>query len=76
MHFLDAGGGARGDNEQRLDKPGHVTAVATAKATVAEAGEVDVLVANLAAPTFSGIATTELADDDWLIEIETTAVLD
>lgn len=40
------------------------------EAAVAEAGEIDVLVANLAAPTFSGIATTELADDDWLTPFE------
>ena len=32
---------------------------------VAEAGHVDVLVANLASPNFSGVAVTELADDDW-----------
>lgn len=35
------------------------------EAAVAAAGEVDVLVANLASPTFGGIATTDLADADW-----------
>lgn len=32
---------------------------------VTRAGRVDVLVANLAAPNFSGTAVTELGDDDW-----------
>jgi len=35
------------------------------EALVAEAGVVDVLVANLAAPSFSGIEVTALGDDDW-----------
>jgi NAD(P)-dependent dehydrogenase (short-subunit alcohol dehydrogenase family) len=32
---------------------------------VAEAGEIDILIANLASPNFTGIAVTELADQDW-----------
>lgn len=32
---------------------------------VADAGHVDVLIANLASPNFSGIPVTDLADDDW-----------
>lgn len=35
------------------------------EALIAEAGRVDVLVANLAAPTFSGVAVTELSDADF-----------
>lgn len=42
-----------------------LTAADACAAAVAAAGRVDVLMANLAAPTFSGIATTELNDDDW-----------
>jgi NAD(P)-dependent dehydrogenase (short-subunit alcohol dehydrogenase family) len=34
-------------------------------ALIAEAGHVDVLVANLASPTFSGTPTTELGDEDF-----------
>ena len=35
------------------------------EAAVAEAGRVDVLVANLASPTYGGTATTDLGDADW-----------
>lgn len=35
------------------------------RALIEESGPVDVLVANLASPNFSGIATTDIADDDW-----------
>ncbi len=35
------------------------------EAAVAEAGRVDVLVANLASPTYSGTATTDLEDRHW-----------
>lgn len=35
------------------------------EALVAEVGPIDVLIANLAGPTFSGIATTALTDDDF-----------
>jgi 2-keto-3-deoxy-L-fuconate dehydrogenase len=35
------------------------------EALIADAGEVDVLVANLAGPTFSGTATTALADEQF-----------
>ena len=37
----------------------------TADALIADAGHVDVLIANLAAPTFSGIAAQDLSDADW-----------
>ena len=33
---------------------------------IEESGPVDVLVANLASPNFSGTAVTDIADDDWL----------
>jgi len=42
-----------------------LTVPGACEAAVAQAGRVDILVANLAAPTFSGIATTALADEDW-----------
>ncbi len=32
---------------------------------IEESGPVDVLVANLASPNFSGTAATDIADDDW-----------
>ena len=35
------------------------------EALIEESGEVDVLVANLASPNYSGIPVTELPDDDW-----------
>jgi 2-keto-3-deoxy-L-fuconate dehydrogenase len=40
------------------------------EALVAQSGRVDVLVANLAAPTFSGIATAALGDDDFATAFE------
>ncbi len=42
-----------------------LTAPGACEAAVAEAGVIDILVANLAAPTFSGIATTDLEDEDF-----------
>ncbi len=36
------------------------------RALIEESGPVDVLVANLASPNFSGTAVTDIADDDWL----------
>lgn len=42
-----------------------LTAAGACEAAVAEAGHVDVLIANLASPTFTGIATTDLSDDDF-----------
>jgi 2-keto-3-deoxy-L-fuconate dehydrogenase len=42
-----------------------LTAPGAAAAAVVAAGRVDVLVANLAGPNFSGIATADLGDDDW-----------
>ena len=35
------------------------------EALIESCGEIDILVANLASPNFSGIATAELSDDDW-----------
>ena len=35
------------------------------RALIEESGPVDVLVANLASPNFSGTAATDIADDDW-----------
>ena len=40
------------------------------EAAVAEAGHVDILIANLASPTFSGTAATDLEDADWRIPFE------
>jgi 2-keto-3-deoxy-L-fuconate dehydrogenase len=42
-----------------------LTQAGACEAAVAEAGEIDIVIANLAAPTFSGIATTDLSDEDW-----------
>ncbi len=36
-----------------------------AEALITDAGHVDVVIANLAAPTFSGIAAQDLSDADW-----------
>ena len=33
---------------------------------ISETGEIDVLIANLASPNYSGIKATELEDDQWL----------
>ncbi len=35
------------------------------EALIQSCGEIDILVANLASPNFSGIATAELSDNDW-----------
>jgi len=35
------------------------------QALIAEVGDIDILIANLASPNFTGIAVTELADQDW-----------
>jgi 2-keto-3-deoxy-L-fuconate dehydrogenase len=42
-----------------------LTEAGRCEALIAETGEIDVLVANLASPNFTGIAVTELADQDW-----------
>ena len=42
-----------------------LTRAGACEALVEEAGRVDVLVANLAGPTFSGVPTAELVDEDW-----------
>ncbi|MGR8919162.1 MAG: SDR family oxidoreductase [Gammaproteobacteria bacterium] len=42
-----------------------LTVSGACEAAVAEAGQVDVLVANLASPSFTGIAATELSDEDF-----------
>lgn len=42
-----------------------LTAQGACEALIEEAGEIDVLVANLASENFSGIAATELTDEDW-----------
>ncbi len=42
-----------------------LTEAGACEAAVAEAGHIDVLMANLASPTFTGIAATELGDDEW-----------
>lgn len=42
-----------------------LTEAGACEAAVAEAGHIDVLIANLASPTFTGIAATELGDDEW-----------
>ncbi len=42
-----------------------LTAPGACEAAVADAGQIDVLVANLASPTFAGTETTQLGDADW-----------
>ena len=42
-----------------------LTAPGACEAAVAEAGSIDVLIANLASPTFAGIETTQLDDASW-----------
>ena len=42
-----------------------LTAPGACEAAVAEAGRIDVLIANLASPTFAGIETTQLDDASW-----------
>ncbi len=42
-----------------------LTTPGACEALIDESGEIDILVANLASENFSGIAATELADEDW-----------
>ena len=42
-----------------------LTAAGACEAAIEEAGEIDVLVANLASPSFTGVAVTDLSDQDW-----------
>ncbi len=42
-----------------------LTVAGACERVVADAGHVDVLIANLASPTYTGTAATELGDDDW-----------
>ena len=42
-----------------------LTVPGACEAAVAEAGSIDVLIANLASPTFAGIETTQLDDASW-----------
>jgi 2-keto-3-deoxy-L-fuconate dehydrogenase len=42
-----------------------LTVPGACEAAVHEAGEIDVLIANLASENFSGIAVSELSDEDW-----------
>ncbi|MCB1746938.1 MAG: SDR family oxidoreductase [Gammaproteobacteria bacterium] len=56
--FAEEGAAVVADTRD-LTRPG------AAEEAAAAAGWIDVLVANLAGPTFSGIAATELGDDDW-----------
>jgi len=46
-------------DERDLTQPG------SCEKAVAEAGHVDVLIANLASPSFAGVAATKLSDQDW-----------
>ena len=48
-----------------LPDPRDLRAPGACEAAVADAGRVDVLVANLASPTYGGTATTDLDDADW-----------
>ena len=48
-----------------------LTAAGACEAAVKAAGSVDVLIANLAGPNFSGIPATELNDSDWQSAFET-----
>ena len=47
-----------------------LTANGACEACIADAGRVDVLIANLASANFSGIAVTELDDDSWRTAFE------
>jgi 2-keto-3-deoxy-L-fuconate dehydrogenase len=42
-----------------------LTVSGACEAVIEEAGEVDILIANLASKTFGGVAVTDLNDDDW-----------
>lgn len=42
-----------------------LTVAGACEAAVKEAGHIDILMANLASPTYTGISTTDLGDDDW-----------
>lgn len=42
-----------------------LTETGRCQALIAQTGDIDVLVANLASPNFTGIAVTDLADEDW-----------
>jgi NAD(P)-dependent dehydrogenase (short-subunit alcohol dehydrogenase family) len=42
-----------------------LTETGRCQALIAQTGEIDVLVANLASPNFTGIQVTDLADEDW-----------
>jgi NAD(P)-dependent dehydrogenase (short-subunit alcohol dehydrogenase family) len=42
-----------------------LTASGACASLIAEAGHVDILIANLAAPNFTGVAVTDLSDDQW-----------
>jgi NAD(P)-dependent dehydrogenase (short-subunit alcohol dehydrogenase family) len=42
-----------------------LTETGRCQALIAQTGDIDVLVANLASPNFTGIQVTDLADEDW-----------
>jgi NAD(P)-dependent dehydrogenase (short-subunit alcohol dehydrogenase family) len=42
-----------------------LTEAGRCEALIAQTGDIDVLVANLASPNFTGIPVTDLADEDW-----------
>ena len=48
-----------------LADDGDLASAAACRRLVADSGRIDVLVANLAAPNFSGTEVTDLADEDW-----------
>lgn len=50
--------------------PRDLTVAGAAADSVADAGAIDVLIANLAAPNFSGIPVTELNDEDWAVPFD------
>ena len=53
------------EGAQLITDTSDLTKPDAAAALIADAGHVDVLIANLAAPTFSGIAAQDLSDADW-----------
>ena len=53
------------EGAQVLADHSDLTAAGRCSALIEEHGHIDVLVANLASPNFTGIPATELADDDW-----------
>ena len=55
----------RAEGAEVLLDTSDLTLEGACEALIANSGEIDVLIANLASPNFSGVLATELADADW-----------